>query len=227
MWRWIKESLSKFSKEFLTYKEGYAEFKNLKIKIHECLVKDKNTLLSDYFTELEWNQAAEVLDHRRKSLNTKMEKLNQNNATLKDVFESISSFNQIDQKEINQIFSSLESIFTEISKIGEETGLNIFEKQPELLKKEDHHWNLKHEGERKLYEKLTKIINEGNIWFDKIKEIIVNLHDSYVTQCKQEFDKLSKINTALVKNEEERIKTLKMYEMFKREYIIKLLVLIH
>ena len=80
------------------------------------------------------------------------------------------------------MYASLQSILDEVHKIGEETGLNIFEKQPELLKKEDIHWNIKHESDRRLLEKLTKIITEANQWFDRIKQIIVDLHNDYVGQ---------------------------------------------
>lgn len=212
----IKEDLTNYNKDAKSYSDDIKLLKG--IKIHDCLVRDGKATLADYIPEDELLQSKTNLDNRKAVLNTKMDKLNHSSKTLKNVIEGVNQDSGEDESSKSHNLQMLQYIHQQIEAIGTETGLGILNEKPDLLGKEDYKWGSSGDDDRQLYDKLARAVRIANSKLEKLSLGCKDLYDEYISTCKKIFEKLTKINTAIGKNEGERIKTLKTYEMFKKEY---------
>lgn len=122
------------------------------------------------------------------------------------------------QHQLATNFKLITNSFQQLRTIGKGTGLSVFEERPELLGKNDFSWGNATEDDKRLFERMSISVKISIANLEKLLNGIKALYDEYISICKRTFEQLTKINTAIGKNEGERIKTLKMYEMFKKEY---------
>lgn len=109
-------------------------------------------------------------------------------------------------------------IYDQLNTIGKGTGFSILDKNPSFLGKRDYSWSNSNDADRELYENMSLTVKVCVTNFEKLFNGTRELYDEYINICKKTFEMLSKIHIAIGKNEGERIKTLKLYEMFKKEY---------
>lgn len=182
----IKEDISNFNKDLRNYKNDMEYLSN--VKINPSLIQGNRTTLADYVSVDDIDQSRQNLESRKEVLSTKMNKLTENNKTLKEIVEGM---NNDWAKNETQKLANLNLLTT------------VYDRLEVVLQKVDESDLEK--------DKRNSSTGEENEMYEAIK----TLYDEYINICKQSFEKLTKINTAIGKNEGERIKTLKMYEMFK------------
>jgi DNA-binding transcriptional MerR regulator len=204
----IRQDLDNFDSDKKTYRNDI-EFLNT-IKIHKSLSRENKTSLGDFISVEDIDNSCNNLESWKQILLTKIEKLNQNNINLKRTIDGMSQSYKGTQIQKENLINLLKSYYNQIETIGKKSG--IFDPS-ESSGTRGSKVSEKEFGGKESSQMTNSLERVGQI-FNEAKE----LYEDYISICKRDFVKLSKINTALGKNEGERIKTLKMYEMFKKEY---------
>jgi len=212
----IKKDIGGYNRDLKSFEKDFEMLSY--IKIHPALVHDNKKTLIDYVSMRDLEESKANLDSRKEVLLTKMEKNESNNHTLKEIIEA---FNQNLSKNNQQksLYSSLlTNTYKKLIDMQKDTGFDLLDKNPEALAINDYNWNTRDESDKKILETFTAPVKTIISAFDDLIESSKILFDQYISIIKINFEKLTNINTALGKNEGERIKTLKTYEMFKKEY---------
>jgi len=215
----IQRDISEFTRDSKSYIGDYELLKN--IKITECLMKNNKTTLADYVNLNDLEDSKSSLENKKDILETKIEKLKHNSKTIKEIVTNLVKYNEdgnIDDAYKIELIKRLTNIYQTLTLISEQTGLSKFEEKPELLAKEDFPISNANTAEKKEYERMSIIVNDNLKKLEMLAEKCRAIHDQYVMACKSTFENIAKINIAIDKNEGERVKTLKSYEIFKREY---------
>ena len=212
----ITKDITSFHRDSKTYKTDLHNLKDF--KIHQVLVNNNKHSLADYVFEEDIDQSKKSLEIRSEVMGTKMDKLNENNQTLKDIIQNMKMNLNENQELKNSDFKTLNEVYSKLKDIGNNAGLTIFDSNPDLLGKSDYSWSNSNEGDKKMYELLSIPVKSSISSFEDLFLVAKECYDEYITICKRTFEKLTNINTVIGKNEGERIKTLKSYEMFKKEY---------
>lgn len=149
----IKKDITSFSIDLKTYKDDLHNLKD--VKIHKVLVNDNKHSLADYVFEEDIDQSKRNLETRTDVLGTKMDKLNENNQTLKDIIQNMKMNFDENQELKNSDFKTLNDVYIKLKDIGNEAGLTVFDSNPDLLGKSDYSWSNSNEGDREMYELLS------------------------------------------------------------------------
>lgn len=209
----IKEDISQYLRDLKTYTQKYEALQA--VIIHPALVGGKQASLADYVSLKDIEESKQNLDSRKSVLVTKMEKLNQNNETLLSVIQSLKENSGEEDQEMPKYLLLLTTAYQKLKTIGRNSGLNEFDSNPDLLGKDNHDWK---QSDKIQYKELSEILKQALDMLEELSASIEILANKYINLCKKNFEKLHSVNTAIGKNEGERIKTLKTYEMFKKEY---------
>lgn len=201
----IKADISSFNKDVKLYIEGssnskqppdlahgssqnsaskeYSRFKYFDvlrgIKIHDALVRNGKTTLADYFSEEELEQSRENLEARKHLLKIRMEKLLQNNDTLKSIVDGISSNRRPAESAVLRKFLFISQ---KLGEIGKATGLDIFDRKSELLGEKDYSWSKADEKDRVLYERLSGVVIEANKALDAVSSEAKVMYETYIVR---------------------------------------------
>jgi len=209
MWKAINLDLDNFDEDLKAY---HSQLELLKtIQIHSWIATKDKTTLADYVSFNDIETSKKNLSSRKQILETKMEKLNQNNGNLKRIIEGMNQNSQSTQLQKENILDLLKNYYNQIEAIGKKSGLFDSNYSQSSSHSNDTS-DLEFDEEAAV--QVTNAISRIEQTFEEAKE----LYEEYISICKRDFEKLTKINTAIGKNEGERIKTLKMFEMFKKEY---------
>lgn len=212
----IKEDILRFNKDVKVYnEEGRYPIKRT---VHESALDREREVGPEDDFEGDIESILQNLESWKQFLTTKMEKLDHNNKTLKEIIEGMDENVSRLQKQKNKNLSLINYIYEQLNTIGKGTGFSILDKNPTLLGKRDYSWSSSNDADRELYETMSLTVKVCVTNFEKLFNGTRELYDEYINICKKTFEMLSKIHIAIGKNEGERIKTLKLYEMFKKEY---------
>jgi hypothetical protein len=131
-------------------------------------VNEDKFSLADYVFEEDIDQSKKNLETRTDVLGTKMDKLNENNQTLKDIILNMKMNFDENQELKNSDFKTLTEVYAKLKDIGNETGLIVFDSNPDLLGKSDYSWSNSNEGDRKMYELLSIPVKSSIASFEQL-----------------------------------------------------------
>ncbi|CAI2360852.1 unnamed protein product [Moneuplotes crassus] len=209
----IKDDITQYLKDLRTYKDKYAYLQ--KININPALTRGEKHTLADYVSLEEIEESKENLDSNKEKLLTRLKKLNQNNQNLQSMINGLQENVGEHEKEMPYYSKLLSNAYQKLKEIGRRSGLTEFDSNPDLLGKGDHEWK---SSDKDQYKVLSDVLKTSLDTLEELSASIEILSNKYINMCKKNFDKLLVINKAIGINEGERIKTLKNYEGFKKEY---------
>jgi hypothetical protein len=131
-------------------------------------VNEDKFCLADYVFEEDIDQSKKNLETRTDVLGTKMDKLNENNQTLKDIILNMKMNFDENQQLKNSDFKTLTEVYAKLKDIGNEAGLTVFDSNPDLLGKSDYSWSNSNEGDRKMYELLSIPVKSSIASFEQL-----------------------------------------------------------